>query len=336
MAPNRKKTPEPPPQQPVQIRHLGSGKYSDVFRVQPRGSTAASRAVAMKVSYYRTDTLCDIVKRKKKGDLKGAAQAKKQDSIQVSSTFAKLTMSLLDRVSPHFVVVFCDRDCSSFAPRLQVLLKDRLNSLNQLQKRYNNVCFMELFHGNLTSFLAQGKYSEQVLRSIVFQVLYTLAALQAMLPGFRHNDLSTNNVLIKKLTKAPNLTYATGDGWVYRVSMPYLVALSDYDFTHVPDRPGLVNERVLNGRYKVDGRKNDSYDAHFFLKSVLKCIQRRPKEFPKTWEFLHRLRMRSEDRQNSTYMPRLKPATLLKDAYFAPLRAATGTAATYTVPPSKK
>ena len=299
------------------IRHLGSGKYSDVFRVQPE---SGGKAVVMKVSYYREDTVCKVLKRAKAGDLRGAQKVRKQDSIQVSSNFGKLTSKLIaDGVSPHFVMVFCDSDCDSFAPRLGSLLQERLKVLTPLQRRYNNVCFMEVFDDNLTRFLVDGKYDEPTLRGILFQVLYTLAALQKMLPGFRHNDLSTNNVLVKKLRSRPTVEYAFG-GDTFRVAVPALAALSDYDFTHAPDTPGLVNERVLFGRYKVDGRPNDSYDTHFFLKSVMKCIQRRTAEFPATWAFLGRLQMKEEDRQNNTVMARLRPAALLKDAYFEPLR----------------
>lgn len=304
------------------VRHLGSGKYSDVFRVAAPGGTA----VVMKVSYYRNDTLCSLIKKAKAGDMRGARRARRLDSIQVSSEFAKVTAGLLDSVSPHFVAVFCDYDCKSFAPRLGALLRDRLKELTPVQQRYNNVCFMEVFHTNLTRFLTAGKYDEATLRAVVFQVLYTLAALQKRFPGFRHNDLSTNNVLVKRLRKASTVRYSFG-GQVFHVTAPVLAALSDYDFTHVPGHPKLSNERVMFGKYKVDGRRNDSYDTHFFLKSVMKCTQRRVAQLPQTWAFLRRLRLRSEDRQNGTSFPRLRPAALLRDPYFAPLRAARGPAA---------
>lgn len=297
------------------LRHVGSGKYSDVFELRP----ASGRPVMMKVSYYRDDTLCNVLKSAKKGDVRGALKFRRRDSIQVSTAFARYTAGLTGSVSPHFVLVYCDRDCRSFAPRLRTMLAARLKDLSPLQRRFNNVCFMEVFHTDLTKFLVGGKYDEATLRTIVFQVVYTLAALQKRLPGFRHNDLSTNNVLVRKLRARPLLSYTVG-GQTFYTAINLLVALSDYDFTNAPGHPDLANERVYSGRYKVDGRRNDSYDVHFFLKSVLKCIQRRVGEFPQTADFLKRLRMREEDRQNNTVMPRLVPATLLKDPYFQPLK----------------
>lgn len=298
------------------LRHVGSGKYSDVFKV----TTPGSHPVIMKVSYYRDDTVCDFLKRAKRGDVEGAMEAKRRDAIQVSSAFSKLSMSLMQKgVSPHFVMMYCEADCKSFADRLAPLLTNRLKELTPAQRKNNNVCFMEVFTTNMTKFLVTGKYDEALLRAMIFQVLYTLAALQKLLPGFRHNDLSTNNVLVKTLRVKPLLSYTFG-GATYFVRSSVLVALSDYDFTNVPNRPGLVNERVHSGKYKVDGRRNDSYDTHFFMKSVLKCIQTHTAKFPKTTAFIKSLRLQDEDRQNARVFTRLVPATLLKNAYFAPLK----------------
>ena len=237
----------------------------------------------------------------------------------MSNNFTKISAQLVETVSPHFVLVYCEQDCKSFAPRLGVLLKERLKTLTPLQKRYNNVCFMEVFHNNLTKYLVGGRYDEAALRAMIFQVVYTLAALQKLFPGFRHNDLSTNNVLVKKLRSKAVLAYGF-EGQTFYTAVPLMTALSDYDFTHVPGHAQLSNERVMHGKYRVDGRPNDSYDTHFFLKSVMKCIQRRTKEFPQTWAFLGRLRMKAEDRQNNAVFARLKPAALLKDPYFEPLK----------------
>lgn len=300
----------------VRISFVGSGKYSDVFRVMPQ----SGRTVIMKVSYYRDDTICDVMRRVKEGNMHAALGAKRRDSIQVGSEFARLTTGLMEHASPHFVYVYCEVDCRSLAPKLGPLLKQRLKELTPMQQRYNSVCFMEVFHSNLTRFLQHSTLvDDDTVRGLIFQVLYTLAVLQGRLAGFRHNDLSTNNVLIKRLTRRPLLQY-TASGTTFYVSSTVFPALSDYDFVHVPGSKGLVNERVQSGKYKVDGRRNDSYDSHLFLKSVLKCIHRRREKLPATAAFLARLKMKEEDRQNDSVMPRLRPARLLRDDYFAPLQ----------------
>ena len=307
---------------PRELTHVGSGKYSDVFKL-----AAGAPPVMMKVSFYRDSTLCEFIKRAAAGDMAGARRVKKRDSIAVGNQFAKLTMRLLESVSPHFVVVYCDEDCKAFAPRLGALLRERLDSLSPLQRRINNLCFMEPFDSNLSQFLLRGRYGEAHLRAVLFQVLYTLAALQKLLPGFRHNDLSTNNVLVKRLHERGGMSarYRVGEAWFAVQNLPVLVALSDYDFLHVPGSATLSNERVTNGMYKVDGARNASYDVHFFLKAVLKCLVSRgrlgSRAFAATRAFLRGLGLREEDRQNAE-IPGLDPRTVLRSAYFAPLAAA--------------
>jgi len=140
-------------------------------------------------------------------------------------------------------------------------------------------------------------------------------------------------VLVKKLgRKTPVLMYSWGSDTFYTAA-PVLVALSDYDFTHVPRHADLSNERVMSGKYKVDGRPNDSYDTHFFLKSVMKCIQRRTRQFPRAWKFLTGLGLKMEDRQNNKVIPSLRPPALLKHSYFHALKKkpAGGVNASYGV-----
>ena len=295
------------------IEKLGAGKYSDVFKVK-RGT----RSVVLKLAYYRDDTVKRFDDLMHKGDVRAARRAKRQDAIAVAAAFAKLSAKLIaSKVSPHFVVVYCDADCKSFSNLLESLIPERLAALTATQRKYNNVCLMETMHADMTKYLTKGRYSEHTLRGVLFQVVYTLAALQRLLPGFRHNDLSTNNVLVKKLHGPVTMAYTLGGARYVVPGMRILAALSDYDFTHVPRIPGLMNERVMNGRYAVDARPNASYDTHFFLKSVVKCLAHR-RGFPEARAFLDRLALRAEDRQNEE-IPALAPALLLRDPYFQAL-----------------
>lgn len=293
------------------ITPVGSGKYSDCFRV-----TAGNKSVIMKLSYYRDATIDAIANRLRRNDIPGARAARALDSIKVSSEFGKLTNQLVKSgVSPHFVFVYYDTDCTDLAARLKSLLADRLKTATPAQMRWNNVAFMEPFSTNMTKWLRGFKsVNNESIRGTVFQVLYTLAALQKNFPGFRHNDLSTNNVLVKKLRRGMTGTYATPHGTYAIKGLPVFAALSDYDFTHVPTVPSLHNERVMGGRYRVSARENNSYDTHFFLKSVGKCTRNAPFH-----AFLKTLPLHKEDRTEGIHIPALDPANLLRHPYFAPL-----------------
>lgn len=315
------------------IKHIGSGKYSDVMRVK-RGS----KAVIMKLMYYRDPVLQEFIKNAKAGKVEAAMAVKRGDAVSVSNAFGSLSNRLQAGVSPHFVRQYCGLDVKSLAPKFEAVLADRLKTLTPAQKRYNYVCFIEEFSTDLTKYVLRSRPTDAVLRGIVFQVLYTLAALQKLLPGFRHNDLSTNNILIKRLRRRASASYAVGAKTYYVTDMPVLAALSDYDFLHAPGHPRLSNERVTNGKYKVNASKNVSYDTHFFLKTLLKCIARRQRgnsslRFPATVEFLGRLRMKEADRQDDE-MLRLSPLKILTDPYFDPLLRPAAVQAAYAIPSS--
>ena len=311
----------------MSVRHIGSGKYGDVFSVR---DAASGHSVAMKISYYRDCTLAGVARCARRGDISGALRAKKMDAVSVSSQFARLTAArLLHTVSPHFVVMYEDMDCDRLAERLRHLLATRLSTLTPAQRRHTNVCFMERFDGSLTDWLLRTPHlGDAAMRGVTFQVLYTLAALQRALPGVRHNDLSTNNVLVRHVPQGVDALY-TCAGRRFRVSrVPVLVAMTDYDFVHVPGHAALSNERITGGKYpRMSASANPSYDAHLFLSSLRRCLRRRGVHgAPQAEQFLNSLQLSSEDRL-VTPLPHCTPAILLRHAYFRPLRAAAAVAA---------
>lgn len=307
----------------IGVRHLGSGRYGDVFSVRHDACCAA-----MKISYYRDATLRAVAQCVRRGDLRGALAAKTRDAVSVSANFAKFTSRLLSRISPHFVVFYADFDCDGLAEKLRRLVEGRLATLTPAQRRHTNVCFMERCDAAFTHFLTQHPgVTEAAVRHTVFQVLYTLACLQSLLPGFRHNDLSTNNVLVRYVPGGVTATYVIG-GLAYRVSgVPVLVALADYDFVHVPNHASLTNERITGGLYPtMTGAPHPGYDAHFFLSSVARCLRRRAQPFPAFFGFAAAV-LTAPDRLAAPH-DCCTPRRLLHHAYFRPLVAPAASAAT--------
>jgi hypothetical protein len=152
---------------------------------------------------------------------------------------------------------------------------------------------------------------------------------------FRHNDLSTNNVLVKRLRRRASAKYTlSGVGTWYVPDMPAFAALSDYDFVHVPGHAALTNERVVGGKYRVDGKPNVSYDTHFFLKSVYKCVYPRAARYPDAMKFLRAIGLQHEDRQD-VEIPALDPARLLRNSYFDELRKPVPTDFSYQLNSSR-
>lgn len=298
---------------------LASGKYSDIFEV--RGEQGR---LAMKVSYYSSETIEEFVLNKKNGDSQGARRAKERDSISVSEFFSKITKRLAaEKITPHYVTVYAEHDVKNFVRKIPVL-SDRIALLNKYQRQYNHVTFMELFDGDMTGLLSKHHTTDDILRPMIFHVLYTIAATQKYLHGFRHNDLSTNNVLVKKITPKKWYCYDV-DGILYYTNCPYFVAITDYDFVHAPsDAKFLRNMRISSGNYKLKDNRNDSYDMHLFLKSVSKCLDKMPSEYTKhTRSFLKSLDLRVDDRYQIE-IKSLIPHRLLSHEYFTDLMTYCG------------
>ena len=299
----------------ISLKQIGTGKYSDIFSVFKNGDS-----FAMKISYYTEETIDKFIKKKRYGDLEGAKREKEQDSILVSEKFSKVTTVLLNKkTTPHFVRVFEEHDVKNLATKIPGLEK-RLGTLNEHQRMYNHVAFMELFDNDLTHFLTRKVINESEIKIVIFQIIYTIAATQHALPGFRHNDLSTNNVLIRK-NREKTITRYDVDGMVFYTPTKYSVAVTDYDFVHVPSIRILNNRRVLSGNYKVSDENSVSYDAHLFLKSVYKCFTKAYGKTPdtETHTFLNSLETFTDDRHPHEILS-LDPRKLLKHKYFDSLK----------------
>jgi hypothetical protein len=245
----------------------------------------------------------------------------------VSEKFSKVTAVLLNKkITPHFVRVFEEQDVKNFATKIPGLEK-RLGNLTTYQRMYNHVAFMDLFDTDLTRLLTRKVLEENDIKIVIFQILYTIAATQHALPGFRHNDLSTNNVLVRNNRKKTVSRYDV-DGMVFYTQTKYSVAVTDYDFVHIPSIKILNNRRVMSGNYKVSDESSVSYDTHLFIKSVYKCFTKAYEKTPdtETHKFLNSLETFTDDRHPHE-IPSLNPRKLLKHTYFDSLKVAPHDAA---------
>lgn len=303
------------------VRTLGSGKYSDAFKVW---GGSGGCVVALKISYFSDSTIRSFAAHAQHGDRAGAHAARDKDAVSVSMAMATIARQLrLHAVSPHIVRVYCEADVRNLAERFKPLLRDRLARLTSHQVRYSHASLMELYTCNLTHFLARYSPTDAVLRALLFQVVYTLACLQALFPGFRHNDLSSNNILIKQAT--PRCLQYTFGGATFYTHVSWVAALADFDFVHVPGHAVLSNERILSGKYGIAATPNDSYDTHLLFKSVQRCLRKAASRADNTLAFLRTLKLDETkdrlDKLSQATHPHLAPARLLHHAYFAPLRA---------------
>ena len=296
----------------MRIVKIGSGRYADCFRVSNGRAT-----VIVKLGFYRENTLKDFAKYLSAGQMDEARRVKNNDAIQIANGYGILSNKLVQQhISPHFVFVYANIDGKNMADKFASLIPERMRSSSPIQLKYNNLSFLEPFDMDLTQWLRKARnVNDATVRGAIFGVLYTLAALQSTYPQFRHNDLSTNNVLVKKCKSPTTYNYRAGP-MRFSVTTPILVGLSDYDFVHIPRI--LQNERVESGKYRVTSRKNNSYDPHFFLKTVGRVTN--GKNLPETDAFLKSLPFAKEDRVDAREIVGMDPLSLLQHPYFASVR----------------
>jgi len=127
---------------------------------------------------------------------------------------------------------------------------------------------------------------------IFFQLISTLAVIHSKFPGFRHNDLKANNILVHKITQRNTLFCYTVNKKKYIVpSIGYIIKLWDFDFACIPN---VVENAKVSAKWtdeiNVKPVQNRYYDMHYFFNTIIKkgffpqfmedgCIPKEAKEF---------------------------------------------------------
>jgi len=111
---------------------------------------------------------------------------------------------------------------------------------------------------------------EKTIKGIIFQVLFTLAVLQERLPGFRHNDIKIDNILLHISNNEPLQLKFKNYSWILPSNIP-LAKISDFDYSFIPGK--ISNPKVLLAQKSDFGCSkipSKIYDTHLFLNSVYK------------------------------------------------------------------
>lgn len=277
---------------------LGRGKNSLVIEKSP--------TLALKLSRFSHRTRRASARLRGLGAHAAARAVERKDAASVARRFDAMAPQLRATLTPHLV--------ASRPARLP-----QLSSL-KISAKFTHACCMERARCDLLRFAAGGGLkSDALARRVIFQVLWTLAALQAGLGrDARHNDTGVGNVLVRRQA-APARTYRLG-GRVWCLKRGLDTCLSDWDFLNAPQK-GLQNARVGNGRYGIGSGANPSYDARLFLCSVWRHVNL--DSLPATRRWLQRLRLGPRARLES-YSKRLDPRALLRSKYFAVLLTTGG------------
>lgn len=124
-------------------------------------------------------------------------------------------------------------------------------------------------------------------RTIFFQIISVLCVIQNKYPGFRHNDLKANNILVHNID-----TRVSNNCFLYKINMddkkhefivPNIgmqIKIWDFDFACIP---GIVDNSKVNSdwtdKINVKPTQNRYYDLHYFFNTLTK-----KGFFPEFWE----------------------------------------------------
>ena len=160
--------------------------------------------------------------------------------------------------------------------------------------------------GNAKSFLSKnlGSMTELDLKIFIFQFMSGLVTLQYHIPGFKHNDIHSENVLVgsynlKDDTRAPNkfIKYVLFGQDFYVPFREYCVKIYDFDTMSSND---LINEKLNDDIYRevgVSREHNPVFDYHLGMNSMFKIGDFLPQHdgFKRFYERQIPVRLRGND-----------------------------------------
>lgn len=277
---------------------LGRGKNSTVI-AHPQDPK-----LAIKLSRLSRYTRRRSARLKAAGRTAEAKLAVRRDAANVGRRFDGIAAGLrAGMLTPHLV---------ASAPC-------RVPTLTPGGRTFTHASVMERARCDLVKFSKDGLLkTDKLARRLIFQVLWTLAALQRNLGrSFRHNDSGLQNILVRR-TPAPARKYVLSKRYQFCLPAGIDSCLSDFDFVNCGGDRRLSNSRVgKGGRYDISATPNLSYDARLFLTSFRRHAD--AGRLPATARWLHSLNLGSQARSEA-YSRHLEPRQLLKSKFFAKLR----------------
>ena len=197
-----------------------------------------------------------------------------------------LSFFVINNQTPHIVLPISTFN-TSIKPFLSLSKNDIINNkrYDQFLKRYqkgeyySNVSILISEWANGGDFLDYLKknYKDFKLkhwRCIFFQFLSVLAIIQSKYPGFRHNDLKANNLLVHEIPIIPNFDkykyIINGQGYVVP-NIGFQLKLWDFDFATIP---GIIDNSKVEAEWtdkiNIKPVKNRYYDVHYFFFTLTK------------------------------------------------------------------
>lgn len=218
-------------------------------------------------------------KKENYGDIKDSSRPENAELLMLKI----LSSFVVNNQTPHIVLPI-----STFNTNINIFISLIKNNIitNKKYEQFVEKCENNEFHntvsvlisewadgGDLLDYLRDNytKLSIREWRVLFFQILSVLAVIQTKYPGFRHNDLKANNILISKNDLCNKiLLYKVNNKEYTLPAIGYCIYLWDFDFACIP---GVVeNSKVYQDwtkKINITPKKNRYYDIHYFFCTLI-------------------------------------------------------------------
>ena len=163
-------------------------------------------------------------------------------------------------------------------------------------------------------------------KPLLFQLIHTLAIIQKEFPGFRHNNLSIDNILIYVKKEPVSLLYEFNNKKWEIPNIDFEIKICNFEKSILPKYYGILNQRDTDVPY-ID-ELNDYFDIHTFLNSLIETNHLNSENLLsqcdlETKKFLDKIipsQLRGM-KNNKFYLNKNtvieKPSNMLNDSYFS-------------------
>lgn len=137
-----------------------------------------------------------------------------------------------------------------------------------------SVYFMEYVKGGtLYQFLKKERQNvpnlDHYLRAFLFHICYTLEAIYARWPNFRHNDLKDDNILLHPSKTDGYIHYSINDTNYYVPNVGYMAVICDFDYSCIAgqgfDNYKVVERNIESPTFNMNGYKDQAADIYCLI-----------------------------------------------------------------------
>lgn len=147
----------------------------------------------------------------------------------------------------------------------------------KIKRDYYQYLITEIYESDVGKYLKNHKDTnlDDILRVIIFQVLYTMITIQEKYPTFMHNDLNINNILYNMGSNDGYYKYIYNNV-EYNVPDIIRVGIWDYGLSSITgqDINNVTTEFIGRNNYELQSEFNQFKDMFFFLLLVKEYVKK--------------------------------------------------------------